>query len=90
MDLEEYFTTRQGTGTLSTADRQGEVDAAIYARPHLQADGTLAMIMRDRLTHCNLQENPHAVYLSLDPYMRGRILCPTCRLRRGDGRQRRL
>ena len=26
-------------------------------------DGTIAMIMRDRLTHHNLQSNPHATYL---------------------------
>lgn len=26
-------------------------------------DGTLALIMRDRLSHHNLQSNPHAMYL---------------------------
>ena len=26
-------------------------------------DGTLAMIMRDRLSHHNLQSNPHATFL---------------------------
>jgi hypothetical protein len=26
-------------------------------------DGTLAMIMRDRLSHHNLQTNPHAMFL---------------------------
>lgn len=66
MDLANYFTDRQGLGILSTADGKGRVDAAIYARPHLMEDGTLAMIMRDRLTHRNLQENPYAVYLFLE------------------------
>ena len=51
---------------MSTADRQGRVDAAIYGRPHVMADGTLAMIMRDRLTHKNLQENPYAAYLFIE------------------------
>jgi hypothetical protein len=39
------------------------VDAAVYARPHFVEDGNIAMIMRDRLTHHNLQSNPHATYL---------------------------
>ncbi|HEY5673410.1 MAG TPA: pyridoxamine 5'-phosphate oxidase family protein [Malonomonas sp.] len=66
MDLRHYFASQQGTGIMSTADNQGRVDAAIYARPHVMEDGTLAMIMRDRLTHKNLQENPHAAYLFLE------------------------
>jgi len=63
MTLKEYFDTTKGLGTLSTADSDGKVDAAIYARPHFMEDGTLAFIMRDRLSHHNLQSNPHAVYL---------------------------
>lgn len=66
MDLQQYFTSQRGTGIMSTADSQGRVDAAIYARPHIMADGTLAMIMRDRLTHKNLMENPYAAYLFIE------------------------
>lgn len=51
---------------LSTADNEGRVDAAIYARPHIMEDGRLAMIMRQRLTHKNLQVNPYAVYLFVE------------------------
>ena len=29
-------------------------------------DGTLAFIMRDRLTHHNLQSNPHAAFLFME------------------------
>ena len=63
MNLKEYFETTNGVGVLSTADSDGKVDAAIYARPHFLEDGTMAFIMRDRLTHHNLQSNPHATYL---------------------------
>ena len=63
MDLENYFEKTRGTGVLSTADDQGRVNAAIYARPHVLEDGSLAFIMRDRLTHHNLQSNPHAAFL---------------------------
>ena len=63
MTLDEYFDDNKGLGVLSTADSDGKVDAAIYARPHFMEDGTLAFIMRDRLSHHNLQSNPHATYL---------------------------
>jgi hypothetical protein len=63
MTLKEYFETNKGLGTLSTADSQGKVDAAVYSRPHLMEDGTMALVMRDRLSHTNLQSNPHAMYL---------------------------
>ena len=39
---------------------------AVYSRPHLLEDGTIAMIMRDRLSHANLQSNPHAAYLFIE------------------------
>jgi hypothetical protein len=63
MKLDEYFEHTKGLGVLSTADAEGKVDAAIYARPHFMEDGSLAFIMRDRLSHHNLQSNPHAIYL---------------------------
>ena len=63
MSLSEYFENTEGFGVLATADKDGRVDAAVYARPHILEDGTVAMIMRDRLTHHNLQSNPHATYL---------------------------
>ena len=63
MELQEYFENTEGTGVLATADGEGRVDAAVYARPHFMEDGTIALIMRDRLTHLNLQSNPHACFL---------------------------
>jgi hypothetical protein len=64
--MQEYFENRQGVGVLSTADSDGKVDAAIYAKPHVMEDGTIAFIMRDRLTHKNINTNPHAVYLFIE------------------------
>lgn len=63
MNLKEYFETTNGRGVLATADRDGRVDAAIYAKPHFMDDGCIAFIMRARLTHENLQTNPHATFL---------------------------
>jgi hypothetical protein len=66
MNLKEYFENTDGVGVLATADGDGKVDAAVYARPHIMEDGTLAVIMRDRLTHHNLQSNPRATYLFIE------------------------
>ena len=66
MELKEYFENTEGSGILATADSDGKVDAAIYARPHFMEDGTIALIMRDRLTHLNLQSNPHACYMFIE------------------------
>lgn len=66
MNLDDYFENTQGTGILSTADKNGKVNAAVYSRPHFLKDGTMAMIMRDRLSHANLQSNPYAAYLFIE------------------------
>jgi hypothetical protein len=62
MDWKEYFETKTGMGFLATANSKGEVDIAVYSKPKVMDDGTLACGMADRLTHANLSENPHAVY----------------------------
>lgn len=61
--LKDYFETTKGFGVFSTADQNGVVDSAVYSRPHMMEDGTIAFIMNDRLSHRNLQSNPHASYL---------------------------
>ena len=66
MKLKEYFESVEGRGVLATADGDGKVDAAIYATPHFIDNETIAFIMRDRLTHNNLQSNPHAAYLFME------------------------
>ena len=63
MELKEYFENIKGVGILSTADSNGKVNAAVYARPHIMEDGSLAFIMLDRLTHENIKDNPYAAYL---------------------------
>ena len=62
MNWKEYFEKTTGKGFLATAGGTGEVDIAIYSRPHVMEDGTLAFGMTDRLTHANLGENPNAIY----------------------------
>jgi hypothetical protein len=63
MKLSEYFEEKEGVGVLATADGDGIVDASIYGRPHFFDEETIAFIAAEKLTHANLQSNPHAVYL---------------------------
>jgi hypothetical protein len=63
MKISEYFRTAKGRGVIATADSGGKVGVAVYAVPHVIDDQTVAFIMPDKLTHANLQSNPHAAYL---------------------------
>ncbi|MCC6124319.1 MAG: pyridoxamine 5'-phosphate oxidase family protein [Pirellulales bacterium] len=69
MKLSEYFEKAEGIGVLATADAEGKVNAAIYARPYFpdEADETtLAFIMGDRNSHDNVCANPSAAYLFIE------------------------
>ena len=66
MDLKDYFENAKGLGVLATADGEGKVDVAVYSRPHVMAEDTVAFIMHDRLSHHNLQSNPHAAYVFVE------------------------
>ncbi len=66
MSLANYFENVKGVGVLGTADLEGKVDLAIYARPHVIDEETVAFLMRDRLSHRNVAANPHAAYLFLE------------------------
>ncbi len=76
MTLSQYFKEHKGMGVLSTADADGVVNSAIYASPHFMEDGTVGLIMANRLSHENLESNPHAAYLFVEegPGYRGRRL----------------
>lgn len=66
MRIAEYFDSVKGRGVLATSDADGRVDAAVYASPHVMDGQTVAFVMADRLTHHNLQSNPHAAYLFME------------------------
>ena len=68
MTLNQYFESVEGIGVLATADAEGKVDVALYSRPHFLGsdDRQLTFIMADRLSHHNLESNPHAAYLFVE------------------------
>jgi hypothetical protein len=66
MKVIEYFKETKGYGVLATSDPNGNPNLAIYSRPHVIDDETIAFIMLDRLTYKNLISNPSAAYLFLE------------------------
>ena len=66
MSLTDYFETAEGTGILATADSDGNVNLAIYARPHMMDDETIVLVMSDKLSHTNLQTNSKAAYMFIE------------------------
>ncbi len=66
MSLANYFENVKGIGILGTADAEGKVDLAIYTRPQVLDEETVAFIMGDHLSRRNVAANPHAAYLFLE------------------------
>jgi hypothetical protein len=66
MSLSEYFEKAEGVGILATADSEGNVDLAIYARPHMVDDENIVLIMAQKMSYANLQSNPKAAYMFLE------------------------
>jgi hypothetical protein len=63
----EYFNKTPRIGTLSTADKSGNVNSAVFGSPHMTDEKTVVMGLGKNRTLANLQENPHAVYLIMEP-----------------------
>ena len=66
MSLYTYFKNTQGIGILATADSDGMVDLAAYAKPEVVDDSTIAFVMKERLSRENLKSNPHAAYMFIE------------------------
>jgi len=66
MDLKHYFQTSNGFGILATADEEGHVDQALYARPHIVDDHSVIFVMGERLSHLNLKSNLFACYTFIE------------------------
>jgi hypothetical protein len=66
MSLYDYFESVNGLGVLATADSNGTADLAIYAKPYVIDETTIAFVMRERLTRQNLKSNPRAAYMFVE------------------------
>ena len=65
--LMEYFNKSPRIGTLSTADKAGKVDSGIFGSPRMTDEKTVVMGLGKNRSLANLQQNPHAVYLIMEP-----------------------
>ncbi len=66
MNIATYFENIKGTGILATSDSEGNVDAAIYARPYVIDEQTIALSMMERLSYMNIKSNPKACYMFIE------------------------
>ena len=66
MSLADYFANIKGLGVLATSDSEGNVDIAIYARPYIIDEKTIAFSMLERLSYANVQSNPKAAYMFVE------------------------
>lgn len=62
MNLDEIFNS-YGIGVMATAGADGQVNTAVYARPHLIDNDTAVWGMTEGRTFRNISQNPHASYL---------------------------
>lgn len=65
--LTEYFNKSPRLGTLSTADKNGKVDVAYFGSAQMIDEETIFMGCGKNRTFANLQENPHAVFMIMEP-----------------------
>lgn len=66
MNITTYFQSAKGTGVLATSDQAGSVDLALYTKPHVIDEKTIAFVMKARLSHKNLLSNLHAAYMFIE------------------------
>ncbi|MGA2914280.1 MAG: pyridoxamine 5'-phosphate oxidase family protein [Methanoregula sp.] len=65
--LMEYFNKSPRIGTLSTADKEGNVNSGVFGSPRMTDERTVIMGLGKNRTLTNLQQNPHAIFLIMEP-----------------------
>ena len=65
--LMEYFNKTPRIGMLSTANKKGQVNTACFGSPRMIDEKTVVMSVRNARTFANLQENPNAVFMIIEP-----------------------
>lgn len=65
--LMEYFNKQPRIGTLSTADKNGKIDVAYFGSPQMPDEKTVFMGLGNNRTYANLQDNPHAAFMIMEP-----------------------
>ena len=65
--LMEYFNKMPRLGSLSTAGKDGRPNVAVFGSPRMTDEKRVIMATRKNPTFANLQENPYAVFMIMEP-----------------------
>ena len=63
----EFFNKRPRVGTLSTANSEGDVNVAVFGSPQMIDEETVVMGIGNNRSFKNLQANPKAAFIVLEP-----------------------
>jgi hypothetical protein len=66
MNLKAYFQEHEGIGILATCDPNVMVNMALYVKPLVINQTTVAFVMRQQLSHQNLKSHPRATYMFIE------------------------
>jgi len=66
-ELREVFNKRPRIGALSTSDGKGNVNVAVFGSPQMIDDNTIVMGIGNNRSYRNLQENPKAAFIIMEP-----------------------
>ncbi len=66
-ELMEYFNKQPRLGILSTAGKDGKVDSGYFGSPRMIDEKTVFMGLGKNRTLANLQENPYACFMIMEP-----------------------
>jgi hypothetical protein len=65
--LMEYFNKQPRLGVISTSSKDGKVDSAVLGSPQMVDEKTVMAALGMGRTFANLQENPNAAYIIMEP-----------------------
>lgn len=63
----EMFNKQARIGALATASKSGDVNAAVFGSPRMIDEDTVIMAIGDNRSFRNLQENPKASFIVIEP-----------------------
>ena len=64
--LMDYFNKQPRLGVLSTANKEGKIDAAVFGSPMMIDEKTVVMGLGNNRTFAYLQDNPNAVFTIME------------------------
>ena len=66
-EIMEMFNKQTRIGALATTNKNGDVNAAVFGSPRMIDENTVIMAIGDNRSYQNLQENPKAAFIVVEP-----------------------